>query len=442
MSLKRTTLTALMLVIIKKLALSIFIGLKKSGMLELTRAHTCILQTAEKKLNSETISPNTKIRQRKLEREASSADEAAIANTLLLLRERYSNYPLERIYNIDEMGLFYSLLLQYVEAGNHIKDLYMNILQAIHFIIQVWGKINPKVVRNLLDKFMNALQDFNLLYPMQVEEFLNLPKENIVYKVSENDKIIEELIYLFKNTDKENMDLEEIDNRVKQDSKTNRAEKEVSPIWRAEAERILWKWYKEAEEAYKQAVNICKKAERAFWRDCASGGINLDKLSDKIKKLIQEGHTRFGEMAVIEQAIFHYSFISEETNKGEYIQMIHNFELLKDGDIPDKDVFKEPKKFTRYQHIKQEEYENEICQIREAQVVITNEEITRMMQIDPDPHYEVIFERHDQIRIGKELTDSNFMADIAIGTSGEHDYALFLTAHSQTIQNILQDERN
>ncbi|GET65609.1 uncharacterized protein LOC107436112 [Rhizophagus irregularis DAOM 181602=DAOM 197198] len=91
---------------------------------------------------------------------------------------------------------------------------------------------------------------------------------------------------------------------------------------------------------------------------------------------------------------------------------------------------------------KLQEYEDEIRQIHEAQAAVTNEEITRMMQIDPDPHYEVVFERRDQVRIGKELTDSNFTADIAIGTPGEHDYASFLTAHSQTIQNILQDERN
>ncbi|RGB22304.1 hypothetical protein C1646_776316 [Rhizophagus diaphanus] len=89
---------------------------------------------------------------------------------------------------------------------------------------------------------------------------------------------------------------------------------------------------------------------------------------------------------------------------------------------------------------KMQEYKEEIHQIREVQVMITNEEITRMMQIDPDPHYEVIFICHDQVRIGKELTDSNFIADIAIGTPGEDDYALFLSAHSQTIQNILQDE--
>jgi len=47
------------------------------------------------------------IRQQKLEGEASSADEAAIANTLPLLRECCSNYPFERIYNMDETGLFY-----------------------------------------------------------------------------------------------------------------------------------------------------------------------------------------------------------------------------------------------------------------------------------------------------------------------------------------------
>jgi hypothetical protein len=47
------------------------------------------------------------IRQRKLEGEASSADEAAIIDALPLLKERCSSYPPERIYNMDETGLFY-----------------------------------------------------------------------------------------------------------------------------------------------------------------------------------------------------------------------------------------------------------------------------------------------------------------------------------------------
>ncbi|CAB5395212.1 unnamed protein product [Rhizophagus irregularis] len=62
-------------------------------------------------------------------------------------------------------------MLRHVKAGNRAEDLHMDVLQAIRFIIQAW----------------------------------------IVYEVPKDDKIIEELIYLFKNTDKENMDLEEMD---------------------------------------------------------------------------------------------------------------------------------------------------------------------------------------------------------------------------------------
>ncbi|CAB5393730.1 unnamed protein product [Rhizophagus irregularis] len=46
---------------------------------------------------------------------------------------------------------------------------------------------------------------------MQAEEFLNMAEEKIDYEVPKDDKIIEELVYLFKNTDKEDMDLEEMD---------------------------------------------------------------------------------------------------------------------------------------------------------------------------------------------------------------------------------------
>ncbi|PKY60263.1 hypothetical protein RhiirA4_483780 [Rhizophagus irregularis] len=76
----------------------------------------------------------------------------------------------------------------------------------------------------------------------------------------------------------------------------------VSPIWRAEAERVLWKRHEKAEEVYNQAANICKKAERAYWRDCADGSINLDKLTGEYTKVNQEKYTRFEEMVVIEQA--------------------------------------------------------------------------------------------------------------------------------------------
>ncbi|PKK72688.1 hypothetical protein RhiirC2_643752, partial [Rhizophagus irregularis] len=44
--------------------------------------------------------------QEKLQEEAASANEAAIIETLPLLHNKCANYPLERIYNIDETGLF------------------------------------------------------------------------------------------------------------------------------------------------------------------------------------------------------------------------------------------------------------------------------------------------------------------------------------------------
>ncbi|PKY57952.1 hypothetical protein RhiirA4_479417, partial [Rhizophagus irregularis] len=62
----------------------------------------------------------------------------------------------------------------------------------------------------------------------------------------------------------------------------------VSPILKAEAEYILWKRHKEAEKAYKQAANICKKAERALGQD----GRNLKKLADKLTKVNQGKYTR------------------------------------------------------------------------------------------------------------------------------------------------------
>ncbi|PKY44631.1 hypothetical protein RhiirA4_514297, partial [Rhizophagus irregularis] len=145
--------------------------------------------------------------QRKLEGEASSAVEAIIANALPLLKKLYSNYPSEKIYNMDKTGLFYRLksnrtfaikqlsgcklmdariimsfkqyyhhfhmrwILRYVEAGGHAKNLRMNVLQAICYIIQVWD---------------------------EVEEFFNIPEENIVYEVSKDDQIIEKLVYLLR----------------------------------------------------------------------------------------------------------------------------------------------------------------------------------------------------------------------------------------------------
>ena len=46
---------------------------------------------------------------------------------------------------------------------------------------------------------------------MQAEKFLNILEENVVYEVSKDDQVIEELVYLFKNIDKKNMDFDKMD---------------------------------------------------------------------------------------------------------------------------------------------------------------------------------------------------------------------------------------
>ncbi|PKY46336.1 hypothetical protein RhiirA4_461180, partial [Rhizophagus irregularis] len=51
---------------------------------------------------------------------------------------------------------------------------------------------------------------------------------------------------------------------------------EVSPIWRAESERVLWKRHKKAEEAYDRAVEKKEKANDALGRSEEEGIRNCD----------------------------------------------------------------------------------------------------------------------------------------------------------------------
>ncbi len=39
-------------------------------------------------------------------------------------------------------------MLRYVEEGNRVEDLCMDILQAIHFIIQAWNEVNIDTICN------------------------------------------------------------------------------------------------------------------------------------------------------------------------------------------------------------------------------------------------------------------------------------------------------
>jgi|SRR5581483_2122027 len=60
------------------------------------------------------------------------------------------------------------------------------------------------------------------------------------------------------------------------------------------------------------------------------------------------------------------------------------------------------------------EYRKEIQVIRDFEA-----ETTRLRNIDPNPYYEIVFNCKDHVKIGGEITDSNFAVDIAIGTPGE-----------------------
>ena len=82
------------------------------------------------------------------------------------------------------------------------------------------------------------------------------------------------------------------------------------------------------------------------------------------------------------------------------------------------------------------EYRVEIQAIRDTQA-----EFDRLGAIDPHPHYEIVFNRREQVKVGGEITDSNYIADISIGTPGEHDQIELINANGDVIKQILQEER-
>ncbi|GBC38948.1 uncharacterized protein OCT59_010021 [Rhizophagus irregularis] len=88
---------------------------------------------------------------------------------------------------------------------------------------------------------------------------------------------------------------------------------EVSPIWRAEAERVLWKRHKEAEEVYKQAVD--------YYREDI----------DNFNEADQKKYTRFAGMVAVERALLRCDFITQESDWEKWTQITYNIQLLKEG---------------------------------------------------------------------------------------------------------------
>jgi transposase len=73
------------------------------------------------------------IHQEKLQGEAASADETAIAEVLPMLHDTCALYPLERIYNMDETGLFY----RYSTVLDFILIIFQLILSLTYMILRL-----------------------------------------------------------------------------------------------------------------------------------------------------------------------------------------------------------------------------------------------------------------------------------------------------------------
>jgi hypothetical protein len=113
-------------------------------------------------------------------------------------------------------------MLEQIETGQFIQDLKMNVLQAIEYIIQGWDEVTDSTIKNCWnhvkilpdtisreiydddnddDELMieieieEAIEALNLPNTMQVQEFLTIPEENIVYEIP----TISELANLFKD---------------------------------------------------------------------------------------------------------------------------------------------------------------------------------------------------------------------------------------------------
>src|SRR6266540_3511502 len=119
-------------------------------------------------------------------------------------------------------------MLEQIEAGEDIRDLKMDVLQVIQYIIQSWDEVITKTIQNcwyyteiildnnniideandineandidetddliLDEKLHNAIKTLRLSNAMKVKEFLTISEEDDVYKILEDDQIITELV--------------------------------------------------------------------------------------------------------------------------------------------------------------------------------------------------------------------------------------------------------
>ncbi|CAB5366685.1 unnamed protein product [Rhizophagus irregularis] len=151
--------------------------------------------------------------------------------------QRFNQWILESSYllkNTIITIIFGNWILEQIEAGEFIQDLKMDVLQAIQYIIKSWNEVTAETIYNcwnhtgilpdtefldniedddsIFNEISEILETLNLPNSMDAEEFLNIPEENIVYEIPEDNQIITELVEMFKKKSDENTDdLDEMD---------------------------------------------------------------------------------------------------------------------------------------------------------------------------------------------------------------------------------------
>ncbi|GBC11439.1 uncharacterized protein OCT59_025477 [Rhizophagus irregularis] len=83
---------------------------------------------------------------------------------------------------------------------------------------------------------------------------------------------------------------------------------EVSPIWRAEAERVLWKRHKKAEEAYDRAVEKKEKANDALGQSLEEEGILRELEWEAYQKACKELTDTRKELTIVKGALERFGF--------------------------------------------------------------------------------------------------------------------------------------
>ncbi|CAG8735048.1 1866_t:CDS:1, partial [Cetraspora pellucida] len=123
-------------------------------------------------------------------------------------------------------------ILNQVQEEKDIKDLKLNVLQVINYVIKSWDEIISETIQNCwnytnilsnisdtelsvndntltLKELAQDITAFNLPNMMSAEKFLNNSNEKITYEAPNDDKIIQKIIELYKKTPEEQIESDE-----------------------------------------------------------------------------------------------------------------------------------------------------------------------------------------------------------------------------------------